>query len=72
MYISFKCLICNTTITSPIEDIKRMELEGRHVRCIFGHKEIIKLNQYEGIRDCMSHDTYKKDHGVTKQTGWSR
>ena len=72
MFIAYKCEKCKTTIIVPVEDIKRMESEGRFINCIFGHRDIRKLDQYEGIRDCMQHDTYKKEHGVTKQTRWSK
>lgn len=72
MYNSYRCLKCGTITTVPTEDVIRMELENRIVRCAFGHIQIVKINPYEGIDSCMSHDTYKKDGGVTKQTGWSR
>lgn len=72
MYTAYRCLKCNTTTIIPTEDIKRMESEGRYISCPFGHKHIVKLDQYADIKECMDHDTYKKEHGVTKQIRWSK
>lgn len=69
MYIAYRCEKCKTTIIVPIEDIKRMESEGRFINCIFGHRDIRKLDQYEDIKECMNHSHYKRSNGAIKQIG---
>ena len=67
MYIAYQCERCKIVIIVNREDMIRMETEGRIMNCIFGHRDIRKLNQYEGLRECMEHSYYKREHGVVKQ-----
>ena len=70
MYVMYKCLICQTEFILLKDQLLHMEAEGRYLACPFGHNNIIKADKYEGIRDCMKHDSYKRENGKVKQRGW--
>ena len=69
MYIAYKCLKCDTEFMISKDQVKHMEAQGRYLACPFGHYKIMKVNKYEGIRECMGHSHYKRSNGAIKQIG---
>lgn len=68
MYTCYKCNICKIIFIIPTEDVERMEKEGKYIACNFGHKNIVLLNKYDDLRQCMEEQhIYKRDKGSIKQ-----
>lgn len=51
-YIMYQCCKCKTTFIIPIEDMKRMELSGRTIACVFGHRSIRRVGKYGDLKEC--------------------
>ena len=52
MYLCYKCNVCKIVFIIPVEDVQRMEKEGKYIACNFGHKNIKKVGKYEDLKEC--------------------
>lgn len=71
MYQMFKCKKCGTEMIIPTYQLNAMEDTGRYIACPFGHQHLEIIDRYDSLKECMQHDSYKKEGGKVKQRGWS-
>lgn len=68
-YIIYKCLSCNKHFILFTNEVKHTEEESRYIACPFhgSHRNICVVGKYENIKECMEHDSYKREKGRIKQ-----
>ena len=66
-YIVYECKICGLIFAIPLEHLRATENKDRYLACNFGHKQIKKLDEYDGIKECMDNSVYKRVHGAIRQ-----
>lgn len=66
-YIVYECCICKLVFIIPTEHLRIAEGKDRYLACNFGHRQIKILNEYDSIKECMKHSSYKRDHRAIKQ-----
>lgn len=70
MYVSYICKRCGTEMIIPAYQLKAMEDKDRYISCPFGHRDLELTDRYDSLKECMQHDSYKRDNGKVKQRGW--
>ena len=72
MYITYKCRVCDCIFTMTRECVKWGQDNNKYISCPYGHRKLVKIDPYEDLEKCMGRDSYKRDKGAIKQTGWDR
>lgn len=67
-YINLKCKRCGKEIiliTGEMQDTLRY---GNYISCSHcGAKSVIKVKEFDSIKECMNHSAYKREHGALRQ-----
>lgn len=67
-YTNLKCRRCGKEIiliTGEMEDTKRY---GNYISCPHcGAKSVIKIKEFDSIKECMNHNSYKRINGALRQ-----
>lgn len=64
-YVIYKCKICGKHFILMTNEIKYSEEESKYITCPYHgkHKNIIVVGKYEGIKECMKYDGFKRVNG---------
>ena len=67
MYTSYKCISCRFEFVLLTEDVKKMP-KDRYLVCPYcNSKKVIIENASDSLKECMSHDAYKRINGAVRQ-----
>ena len=67
-YTTFKCKNCGRETILITGEVKSTERYGNYIACPHcGSKHLIKINETDSFKECMSHSAYKREHGSLKQ-----
>ena len=64
-YIVYKCQVCARHFILMTNDINHSEEESKYITCPYHgkHKNIVVVGKYESVKECMEHDSYRRDNG---------
>lgn len=67
MYKCFKCKSCGKEFILLAEDVEKLNT-GKYIACSFcSSRRILDGKATDDLRDCMKHDSYRREHGYIRQ-----
>ncbi len=67
-YIIYRCKICGCEFILPKQYVKFNEGKGNYIACPYrGHKKITVVGAYDSVKECMQHDSFKRENRRIKQ-----
>jgi DNA-directed RNA polymerase subunit RPC12/RpoP len=71
-YIIYRCNVCGNYFILLRSQVKYSERESKYITCPYHgkHKDIRVCGTYDSIKECMMHDSYRRERGRLKQRGW--
>lgn len=67
-YTTFKCKNCGRETILISGEVSSTLKYGNYLVCSHCSSEkLIKINEFDSFKECMSHSAYKREHGSLKQ-----
>lgn len=68
IYVVLVCARCKKTIIVLKDDVEDTMNKNKYLACTHcGSKRVFKENETNDLRECMSHNSYKRVHGAIRQ-----
>ncbi|WP_346943747.1 hypothetical protein [Clostridium sp.] len=68
IYTSFKCITCRKETILLTNEVESTIRQCKYISCSHcGSRRIVKEKVTDDLRECMHHETWKKDKGKIRQ-----
>ena len=68
IYSNNKCKSCKKEFVLLIAEVQDTLREGKYLSCPHcGSKHLVKTTETDNLKECMKHDSYKREHGALRQ-----
>lgn len=68
IYTSFRCVSCGKELILITGEVKSTLKYGNYISCSHcGSKHLVQTTETDNLKECMKHDSYKREHGALRQ-----